>query len=144
MCCSVPGCHLRGEHEFPNDKERRKSWINAIKRLDQTTELSMRDGETCTNCHLGKFLNYHSSTIIFTLICVLLRRNTSTEHQKLWFRHLHTILTHISSRVNETGSTHHCFVYISKQDGDIKCPKNCSDTSNPKQYSKTHCSLRQH
>jgi hypothetical protein len=87
---------------------------------------------------------YHSSTIIFTLICVLLRRNTSTEHQKLWFRHLHTILTHISSRVNETGSTHHCFVYISKQDGDIKSPKNCSDTSNPKQYFKTHCSLRQH
>jgi hypothetical protein len=26
----------------------------------------MRDGETCTNFHLGKFLNYHSSTIIFT------------------------------------------------------------------------------
>jgi hypothetical protein len=55
-----------------------------------------------------------------------------------------TILTQILSRVNQTGSTRHCFVYISKQDGDIKCPKNCSDTSNPKQYFKTHCSLRQH
>jgi hypothetical protein len=40
-------------------------------------------------------------------------------------RHLHfkiTILTQILSRVNQTGSTRHCFVYISKQDGDIKCP----------------------
>jgi len=113
----------------------------------EKVELSMRDGETCTNFHPGKFLNYHSSTIIFTLICVLPRRNTSTEHQKLWFRHLYlkiTILTQILSRVNQTGSTHHCFVYISKQDGDIKCPKNCSDTSNPKQYFKTHCSFRQH
>ena len=107
----------------------------------------MRDGETCAIFHPGKFLNYHSSTIIFTLICVLPRRNTSAEHQKLWCRYLHlkiTILAQILSRVNQTGSTHHCFVYISKQDGDIKCPNNCSDTSNPKQYFKTHCSLRQH
>ena len=53
----------------------------------------MRDGETCTIVHPGKFLNYHSSTIIFTLICVLPRRNTSAEHQKLWFRHLHLKIT---------------------------------------------------
>jgi hypothetical protein len=78
---------------------------------------------------------------------LLPRRNTSTEHQKLWSRHLHLkikILTKILSRVNQTGTTRHCFVYISNQDGDIKCPKNCSDTSNPKQYFKAHCSLRQH
>jgi hypothetical protein len=115
--------------------------------LDILSNLGMRNGETCTNFHPGKFLNYHSSNIIFTLIWVLPRRNTSTEHQKLWSRHLYlkiTILTQILSRVNQTGSTLNCFVYISKQDGDIKCPKNCSDTSNPKQYFKAHCSLRQH
>ena len=120
------------------------AWVLQVRRA---VIKSMRNGETCTNFHPGKFLHYHSSTIIFTLICVLPRRNTSTEHQKLWCRHLHlkiTILTQILSRVNQTGSTRHCFDYISKQDGDIKCPKNCSDTSNPKQYFKAHCSLRQH
>ena len=72
-CCSVPGCHLRGGHEFPIDKERRKSWINAIKRLDQTTELSMRDGETCTNFHLKlSFIHHH----IYINLCTSKKKHT--------------------------------------------------------------------
>jgi hypothetical protein len=49
-CCSVPGCHLRRGHEFPNDKDRRKSWINAIKRLDQTTLRSWEPSRTAVVC----------------------------------------------------------------------------------------------
>ena len=54
MCCSVPECHLRGDHEFPNDKERRKSRINAIKRLDQTTFRSWETSKTAV-CVQGPF-----------------------------------------------------------------------------------------
>ena len=49
-CCSVPGCHLRGGHEFPADNERRKAWINAIRRLDQTTMKAWVPSQTAVVC----------------------------------------------------------------------------------------------
>ena len=36
-CCSVPGCHERGGHEYPVDHERKAKWVQAVQRLDETT-----------------------------------------------------------------------------------------------------------
>ncbi|XP_053393114.1 uncharacterized protein LOC128555267 [Mercenaria mercenaria] len=36
-CCSVPGCHERGGHEYPSDPIRRAKWVQAVRRLDENT-----------------------------------------------------------------------------------------------------------
>ncbi|KAH3895707.1 hypothetical protein DPMN_019872 [Dreissena polymorpha] len=34
-CCSVPGCHERGGHEYPSDPIRKATWVQAVRRLDE-------------------------------------------------------------------------------------------------------------
>ncbi|XP_052227343.1 uncharacterized protein LOC127842053 [Dreissena polymorpha] len=36
-CCSVPGCHERGGHEYPSDPIRKATWVQAVRRLDENT-----------------------------------------------------------------------------------------------------------
>ncbi|CAC5399359.1 unnamed protein product [Mytilus coruscus] len=49
-CWCVPGCHLRGGHAFPNDLERKKGWINAIRRLDENTMKSWSPSQSVVVC----------------------------------------------------------------------------------------------
>ncbi|XP_061190649.1 uncharacterized protein LOC133198614 [Saccostrea echinata] len=49
-CCSVPGCHVRGGHEFPANPDRRKLWINAVRRLDQHTMKTWVPSKTAVVC----------------------------------------------------------------------------------------------
>jgi hypothetical protein len=48
--CCVPDCHMRGGHEFPNNADRRKRWINAVRRLDQTTMKSWVPSQSAVVC----------------------------------------------------------------------------------------------
>ena len=37
--CSVPGCSKKGRgHTFPNDENRRKAWVHAIRRVKNTKD----------------------------------------------------------------------------------------------------------
>ncbi|XP_069117620.1 uncharacterized protein [Argopecten irradians] len=49
-CCSVPGCHGRGGHEFPKDLERRKLWMQAIRREDECTRKIWTPTKTSVVC----------------------------------------------------------------------------------------------
>ena len=48
--CCVRGCHMRGGHEFPNNADRRKRWINAIRRQYQTTMKSWVPSQSAVVC----------------------------------------------------------------------------------------------
>jgi hypothetical protein len=49
-CCCVRGCHMRGGNEFPNNADRRKRWINAIRRQYLTTMKSWVPSQSAAVC----------------------------------------------------------------------------------------------
>ena len=73
-CCCIPGCHMRGGHEFPNNADRRKMWINAIRRLDQTTMKSWVTSQSAVVCktHFTE-KDYVQETIYGKLVIMTLK-----------------------------------------------------------------------
>ena len=73
-CCCVPGYHMRGGHEFPDNANRRKRWINAIRRLDQTTMKSWVTSQSAVVCkaHFTE-KDYVQETIYGKLVIMTLK-----------------------------------------------------------------------
>ncbi|KAK7106775.1 hypothetical protein V1264_017993 [Littorina saxatilis] len=72
-CCCVPGCSRRGGHTFPEDEERRKSWMHAVRRGiesivdEETSELKKKKFAPTKHsivCH-GHFVesDYHNKKL---------------------------------------------------------------------------------